>query len=73
MVIIYRLEYLTNIRLLLQNRNTVLLNQDKGQGIVILDRTKYIVKRKDLINADQFRELESDPTKRTETTQEFKK
>ena len=51
----------------------MLLNQDKGQGIVILDRTKYIVKRKDLINADQFRELESDPAKRTETTQEFKK
>ena len=41
----------------------MLLNQDKGQGIVISDRTKYIVKRKDLINADRFRELESDPTK----------
>ena len=51
-----------------QNRNIVLLNQDKGQGIVILGRTKYIEKCINLlINTDQFRELEKDPTKRIET------
>ena len=51
-----------------QNRNIVLLNQDKGQGIVILGRTKYIEKCMNLlINTDQFRELEKDPTKRIET------
>ena len=45
----------------------MLLNQDKQQGIVILDRTKYIEKCMNLINVDQFRETENDPTKRTET------
>ena len=44
----------------------MLLNQDKGQGIVILDRTKYTEKSMNLINTDQFRELEKDPTKQTE-------
>ena len=44
----------------------MLLNQDKGQGIVTLDRTKYIEKCMNLINTHQFRELESDPTKLTE-------
>ena len=45
----------------------MLLNQDKGQRIVILDRTKYIQKCMNLINTDQFREIENDPTKRAET------
>ena len=45
----------------------MLLNQNKGQGIVILHKTKYIEKCLNLINTDQFRELENDHTKRTET------
>ena len=45
----------------------MLLNQGKGQGIVILDRTEYFEKCINLINADQSRELENDPTKQTET------
>ena len=44
----------------------MLLNQDKGQGLVISDRSKYIEKCMKLINTDQFRELENDPTKQTE-------
>ena len=32
----------------------------------MLDRTKYIEKCMNLINTDQFRELEKDPTKQTE-------
>ena len=62
-----RYKYKIVIQNLSQNKNIVLLNQDKGQGIVILDRTKYIEKCMNLINTDQFRELENDPTKRTET------
>ena len=52
----------------------MLLNQDKGQGIVILDRTKYIKKYMNLINKDQFRELENktNRNKITKLTQEFK-
>ena len=50
----------------------MLLNQDKGQRIVILDRTKYIQKCMNLINTDQFREIENDPTKRAETKKYIK-
>ena len=45
----------------------MLLNQDKGQRIVILDRAKYIQKFINLINTDQFKEIENGPTKRAET------
>ena len=41
----------------------MLLNLDKGQGIVTLDRTKYNEKCMNLTNTHQFRELESDPEK----------
>ena len=57
-------KYETVIQNLSQNRNNVLLNQDKGRGIVVLDRSKYIEKYMNLIN----RELVNDPTKSTETT-----
>ena len=50
----------------------MLLNQDKGQRIVILDRTKYIQKFMNLINTDQFKEIENDPTKRAETKKYIK-
>ena len=50
----------------------MLLNQDKGQRIVTLDRTKYIQKCMNLINTDQFREIENDPTKPTETKKYIK-
>ena len=52
-------KYKTIIQNLSENRNIVLLNQDKGQGIVILDRAKCIEKYMN------FREVENDPTKRT--------
>ena len=44
----------------------MLLNQDKGQGIAILDRNKYIEKCMNLINTNKFRELENNPTRWTE-------
>ena len=45
----------------------MLLNHDKGQGTVILDKTKSIEKCMNLINTDHFRELEQYPTEGTET------
>ena len=60
-------KYKTVIQVLSQNRNIVLLNLNKGQGIVKLDRTKYIKKCMNLINTGQSRELENDPTKQAET------
>ena len=45
----------------------MLLDQDKGQRIAILDRFIYIEKCMHLIIIDKFRELENDPTRGTET------
>ena len=45
----------------------MLLDQDKGQRIAILDRFIYIEKCMHLINIDKLRELENDPTRGTET------
>ena len=59
-------KYKTVIQNLSQNRNIVILNQDKIEGIVMLDKTKYIEKCMNLINTDQIRELGNDPAKRAE-------
>ena len=60
-------KYKTVIQNLSQNKNSVLLSQDKGKRRVKLDRTKWIEKCMNSINTDQFRGLENNPTKRTET------
>ena len=41
-------KYNTVIENLSQNKNIALLNQDMGQEVVILDRTKYIKKMYEL-------------------------
>ena len=60
-------KYKIVIQNLPQNKNIVLLDQDKGQRIAILDRFIYIEKCMHLIIIDKFRELENDPTRGTET------
>ena len=42
------------------------LSQDKGRGIAIIDRNRYTNKCLNIINTEQFRELDRDPTKPTE-------
>jgi len=44
-----------------------LLKQDKGRGIVILDKNKYTAKCLNLLQSDQFVKLKKDPTKTIET------
>ena len=43
------------------------MKQDKGKGIVIVDKTKYQEKSLALLNTNQFVKLNSDPTKQIET------
>ena len=44
----------------------MLLRQDKGRGIVIIDRNRYTNKCLNILNTEQFRKLDEDPTKSIE-------
>ena len=44
----------------------MILKQDKGRGVVILDRTKYTEKCMALLNTERFKRLTTDPTVATE-------
>ena len=48
------------------NRNIMLLRQDKGRGIVVINRIKYTEKCLNLLNTDSFVKLNYDPTKTIE-------
>ena len=52
---------------LAKNNNIAIMKQDKGKGIVIVDKTKYQEKSLALLNTNQFVKLNSDPTKQIET------
>ena len=49
-----------------KNKNIVILKQDKGRGVVILDTTKYTEKCMALLNTERFKRLTTDPTATTE-------
>ena len=42
------------------------MKQDKGRGVVIIDRTKYTEKCLAFLETNQFKRLTTDPTKTTE-------
>ena len=54
------------IKRLAENKNIMLLRQDKGKGVVITDKGKYTEKCLDLPNSNQFNKLSQDPTKSVE-------
>ena len=54
------------IKRLAENKNIMLLRQDKGKGVVIMDKGKYTEKCLDLLNSNQFNKLSQDPTKSVE-------
>ena len=60
-------KYRELINKLSDNTNIILLLQDKGRGIVIIDRKKYTEKCMDMLNTKQFHKLDKDPTKIIET------
>ena len=49
-----------------KNKNIVILKQDKGRGVVILDTTKITEKCMALLNTERFKRLTKDPTAATE-------
>ena len=43
-------------------KNIVILKQEKGRGVVILNRSKYIEKCPSIVNSNQFLQVDEDPT-----------
>ena len=49
-----------------KNKNVVVMKQDKGRGVVLIDRAKYVEKVLEILNTDNFQELTVDKTKSVE-------
>ena len=54
------------IKRLAENRDIIILQQDKGKGVVIMDRRKYTEKCLNMLNLNRFKKLDHDPTKAVE-------
>ena len=50
------------IQNLSKNKEIVILKQDKGRGVLILDRSKYMEKCLSILSTLQFAEIDHDPT-----------
>ena len=50
-----------------KNNNIIIIKQDKGRGVVILDRTKHIDKFLSKLATRQFSKLDCDPTNKLES------
>ena len=46
-----------------KNENIVILKQDKGRRVAVMDKHKYIGKHMSLLTIKQFKQVDSDPTK----------
>ena len=55
-------KYQQAINSLKRNPDIVIIKQDKGRGVVILDNGKYTEKCLKLLNTKQFKRSEKDPT-----------
>ena len=51
------------IKKLAKEKNIRILKQDKGRGVVILDKNTYVEKCMSILNTDQFEKLSYDNTK----------
>ena len=60
-------EYRDIVKKLSKKQDICLLKQDKGRGIVIMDRNKYVEKCLQILQTDKFTELQDDPTARFES------
>ena len=56
-------KYKKTIENLSNNKNIIILKQDKSRGAVILNRKSYIEKCFKILETDQFKKLKIDPTK----------
>ena len=48
-------------------KDIIILRQDKGRGLVVLNCTSYIEKCSNILTSDQFKVFENDPTKTLES------
>ena len=62
--ILYRYQHV--IDNLSKNKSIIIVRQDKGLGVTILDRKDYIEKCLNILDTKQFRKLSKDPTKTLE-------
>ena len=53
-----------------RNKDIILIKQDKGRGVVILDKKDYIEKCINITDSKQFKKLKKDPTKTENKTQQ---
>ena len=49
-----------------RNKDLCILKQDKGRGVVLMERTKYRNKCLEILETNQFTKLNHDPTKSVE-------
>ena len=67
----YRIEipyqYEEIIKKLSNKKDIMILRQDKGRVVVLLNRTSYIEKCSNILTSDQFKVFENDPTKTLES------
>ena len=54
------------VKKLSRNNSIMVLKQDKGRGVVVIDRKTYTEKCLNLLNLDSFIQLDHDPTKAIE-------
>ena len=55
------------IKKLSNNKDIIILKQDKGRGLVVLNRTSYFEKCSNILTSDQFKVFENDHTKTLES------
>ena len=62
-------EYQQTVKGLSKNQNIVIMKQDKGRGVEIMDKLKYHEKCLMIIENDNFKTLRHETTKKTEKKQ----
>ena len=49
------------------NEEVIIMKQDRGRGVVIMNRSKYLEKFLSILQGKQFMKLDHDPTSKLET------
>ena len=55
-------KFKTNFDCLSKNRSICIMRQDKGRGVVVMDRSKYTEKCLNILQTEQFTKLRHDST-----------
>ena len=60
-------KYEETINRLSKNKDIVILRQDKGKGVILMNRSKYVEKCLSQLETPNFNKIDADPTKSFET------